>query len=94
MFIDADITSIQPSSETISKRIKTDCRKESNAQTVVVVSRPGFDHTRGARKDSESSTGEDKYSPEQSLSPELDESLQEYDRPEKMLRLGSSASYG
>ena len=86
MVIEDDMTSIQPSSETISKRMRTDCRNESNAQTPA-PSGLGFAHTRGVKKPSESSTGDERYSPMQSPIPELEESLQEYRRPEKILRL-------
>ena len=55
MFMTENRTSIQPSRETISKRIRIDSLKESNDQVLSV--RPGFDQTLGERNVRESSTG-------------------------------------
>lgn len=78
-------TSIQPSRETISKRIKIACLKESKAQ--VLSNMPGFDHTRGVKNNKESFTGELPKTPKQSALPRALESLQEYRSPENMFKL-------
>ncbi len=84
------ITLIQPSRDTISKRIKTDCLKLSKAH-ILSWSEAGLLQTLGAKKLSELSIGEVTNSPTQSLIPVEVESLQEYSKSANMLSLNVSA---
>jgi hypothetical protein len=86
------MTSIQPSRETISKRMSMDWRNESNEYTVEPPMMPGLDHTWGARKPSESSTGVMAFSPKHAEKPEASVSVHENSRPEKMFNLDVSSS--
>ena len=87
MLIAEDMTSIHPSSETISNSIRMAFRNESKDQTVVEAVRPGFDHTLGVKKFKELSTGEFMNSPIQSALPAADPLLQVYSRPAKIFKL-------
>jgi hypothetical protein len=74
IFIRLAITSIQPSKDTVSNRMRRLSRKESKLQEPASLS--GFVHTRGARKARDGSMGVARYSPMHPCFDELSSSLQ------------------